>query len=185
MTAEPEPPHDVATALAPVVDKLTKDGCTVTVDEQGTDRAHITVATDTRSCQVRLIPHPTADAPTPLIWAIGTVTGDDTTAFTSVASEIDGCTITEPAAQIAWAILDHLRRPTLDEHLAWCRERALAELDANNPDATINALSSMISDLGKHPGGARHPALPNLMMLSATGIHEEPEQVRSLIEQVR
>ncbi len=36
------------------------------------------------------------------------------------------------------------------EHMAWCKERALAELefDSSNP---ANAVSSMVSDLAKHP----------------------------------
>lgn len=38
--------------------------------------------------------------------------------------------------------------PTRAEHLAWCRRRALAFLDAGD---LTNAVASMQSDLSKHP----------------------------------
>lgn len=43
---------------------------------------------------------------------------------------------------------------TRTEHLKWCKERAIAELDyyGNNSEGFKNALVSMASDLGKHEG---------------------------------
>jgi uncharacterized membrane-anchored protein len=37
---------------------------------------------------------------------------------------------------------------TRDEHLEWCKKRALEYVDA---DELMNAVTSMGSDLGKHP----------------------------------
>lgn len=37
---------------------------------------------------------------------------------------------------------------TRAEHMAWCKERALGELDFSGP---VDCLASMASDLGKHP----------------------------------
>lgn len=47
---------------------------------------------------------------------------------------------------------------TRSEHLAWCKERALAELDGHPQDGTAicSALASMFSDLRKHPDTAAH-----------------------------
>lgn len=39
---------------------------------------------------------------------------------------------------------------TWAEHLAWCKSRALAYVEAGD---TEGAIASMSSDLGKHPGG--------------------------------
>jgi len=57
---------------------------------------------------------------------------------------------------------------TRNEHLAWCKERALAEL----PDCT-NAVASMISDLIKHP------AFENTMTMTmaSVGFMEIPRGV--------
>ena len=41
-------------------------------------------------------------------------------------------------------------RPTRQEHIAWCKQRALAYLDLDVADPT-HAVTSMVSDLGKHP----------------------------------
>jgi hypothetical protein len=43
---------------------------------------------------------------------------------------------------------------TRDEHLAWCKQRALEYLDNNDPR---NAFTSMLSDLCKHPELENHP----------------------------
>lgn len=42
---------------------------------------------------------------------------------------------------------------TRAEHLAWCKGRALVELEyyGDNPNSYRNALASMASNLGKHP----------------------------------
>jgi hypothetical protein len=43
-----------------------------------------------------------------------------------------------------------------DEHLEWCKRRALEYLDSGD---TKNAFTSMLSDVRKHPGGAKHVGL--------------------------
>ena len=44
---------------------------------------------------------------------------------------------------------------TRDEHLAWCKQRALEYADRGD---TTNAVASMMSDLGKHPETENHGA---------------------------
>ncbi len=48
---------------------------------------------------------------------------------------------------------------TRDQHLAWCKERAHAEYayyKVNEPAAAVrHAVTSMLSDLGKHPETAK------------------------------
>ena len=41
---------------------------------------------------------------------------------------------------------------TRDEHLAECKRRALEYLDAGDPR---EAFTSMLSDIGKHPGNSK------------------------------
>lgn len=43
---------------------------------------------------------------------------------------------------------------TRDEHLEWCKKRALEYLDAGDLN---NAFTSMLSDLNKHPELENHP----------------------------
>jgi len=47
-----------------------------------------------------------------------------------------------------------MERATRAEHLQWCKDRAIAYL----PDAAT-AYTSFMSDMGKHPETADHPAL--------------------------
>jgi hypothetical protein len=54
---------------------------------------------------------------------------------------------------------------TRAEHLAWCKDRALAYL----PDDPQQALASMISDLRKHPETERHSAIDLGAMLIMGG----------------
>ena len=54
---------------------------------------------------------------------------------------------------------------TRAEHLDWCKRRALQYLDAGDPR---NAITSMLSDLGKHPETeAEGKAMSGLGMLYA------------------
>jgi hypothetical protein len=50
---------------------------------------------------------------------------------------------------------------TRDEHLAWCKRRALEYVDAGDP---TNAVTSMASDLKSHPD-TDNPALNGLVMI--------------------
>lgn len=54
-----------------------------------------------------------------------------------------------------------------EEHLKWCKERAIAEYDFYTGDAekTRQGLTSMMSDLGKHDG-TRSPSLNALCMMN-------------------
>ena len=54
---------------------------------------------------------------------------------------------------------------TREEHLAWCKERALAYLADHD---VRNAITSMLSDLGKHPecaGAGEKMALFGMMII--------------------
>lgn len=56
---------------------------------------------------------------------------------------------------------------TRDEHLQWCKDRALAYVDAGDLN---NAVASMTSDLNKHPETAPNAFLMLLgMQYSAAG----------------
>lgn len=70
---------------------------------------------------------------------------------------------------------------TREEHLAWGKERALAYL----PGDPINALTSMLSDIEKHPETSS-PALATLtVQLMALGSLSTPEDARRHIEGFR
>jgi hypothetical protein len=68
---------------------------------------------------------------------------------------------------------------TRSQHIAWCKERALAELEAGNLD---DAFLSMMSDLSKHSDAIS----PEIALLSTTlftqGHLKTPEQMRHWIE---
>lgn len=72
-----------------------------------------------------------------------------------------------------------------DQHVAWAKGRALAELDAGGPRAAANAIASIQSDLGKHPETAGHTALPLMGMLAAQGQMSTEAQVRKFVVGVR
>lgn len=68
---------------------------------------------------------------------------------------------------------------TRDEHLAWCKERALEYLPAD----PSQAFASMMSDIRKHDELADHPAIQlgvGLMMMP--GWIDNPAEVRKFIE---
>lgn len=68
---------------------------------------------------------------------------------------------------------------TRDEHLAWCKARALEYVDRGNLDA---AWTSMLSDLGKHPETRGHAAIELGSMMMFTGNLNQPQQMRDFIE---
>ena len=55
---------------------------------------------------------------------------------------------------------------TREEHLEWCKQRAREYCERGD---TINALTSMFSDLGKHPETADHIGIKLGLMLIAVG----------------
>jgi hypothetical protein len=64
---------------------------------------------------------------------------------------------------------------TRDEHLAWCKKRALEYLPGN----PVEAMGSMMSDLKKHPELEHHPGLMIAPMFY--GAHSDPQAVRRWI----
>ncbi len=66
---------------------------------------------------------------------------------------------------------------TREEHLAWCKARALEYL----PAEPQQALTSMWSDLETHPETAGHGANELGMMMLMSGLLKSPSQVRNFI----
>lgn len=64
------------------------------------------------------------------------------------------------------------------DHMAWCKQRALAYL----PDDPESAITSMLSDLGKHEATRDHAAIRLTMMLMIGGHLSSADQVRQHIE---
>ena len=67
---------------------------------------------------------------------------------------------------------------TRQEHLDWCKQRALEILDTGD---ISQAYASMVSDLGKHPETEGHPAIQLGMMLMLGGNITE-KQIREFID---
>ncbi len=63
-----------------------------------------------------------------------------------------------------------------EEHLAWCKKRALEYLPGN----PLEAMTSMMSDLQKHPELENHIGLQIAPMFY--GAHHDERQVRRWIE---
>ena len=67
---------------------------------------------------------------------------------------------------------------TREEHLQWCKDRALEYVDAGDLN---NALVSMLSDLGKHPETAGHSAMELGLVLTLVGQLSTPDEMRKFI----
>lgn len=71
---------------------------------------------------------------------------------------------------------------TREEHLAWCKQRALEYCNRGDP---VNAITSMLSDIRKHPE-TDSPALTQMTMgLLMIGELRTVEQARRHIEGFR
>lgn len=68
---------------------------------------------------------------------------------------------------------------TRRQHLDWCKERALAELE-NGP--THLAFASMASDMRKHPETAGHIAIELGMQMLVAGFLSTKAEMREFIE---
>lgn len=68
------------------------------------------------------------------------------------------------------------------EHVAWAKQRALAELDAGGPRAEVNAMASITSDLGKHPETVGHAGITMMTMQAAAGLFKRPGSLREFIQ---
>jgi hypothetical protein len=65
------------------------------------------------------------------------------------------------------------------QHLEWCKKRALAYVDQGHLQQT---LSSMISDLRKHPETVGHPGIALALGRMAFGDLTTKDQAREFIE---
>jgi len=68
---------------------------------------------------------------------------------------------------------------TRDEHLAWCKQRALELVDAGD---LTGAFASMGSDLNKHPETENHVGVQLGMGLLMIGDLSTPDKMRRFIE---
>lgn len=68
---------------------------------------------------------------------------------------------------------------TRQEHLQWCKQRALEYCEAGD---TTNAFASMTSDLSKHPETENHPAIQLGMMLLMSGHLSSQIEMKKFIE---
>lgn len=66
-----------------------------------------------------------------------------------------------------------------EEHLAWCKSRALEYVDRGD---TTEALGSMFSDLRKHPDLADHSAIELGFLMMLGGQLSDPDAARKFIE---
>lgn len=65
-----------------------------------------------------------------------------------------------------------------EEHLAWCKERALKYVDHQDYK---NAIASMCSDLRKHPETENHSGAQIGLLLAISGHLNTEHQVRNWI----
>ena len=68
---------------------------------------------------------------------------------------------------------------TRSEHLEWCKQRAREYCDRGD---AMNALTSMFSDLEKHPETAGHKRSGIGLMLLMIGGLREPSEARRFID---
>jgi hypothetical protein len=68
---------------------------------------------------------------------------------------------------------------TRDEHLAWCKQRALEYVERGD---LKNAFASMASDMNKHPDTANSPVWGLGMQLLINGHLSTEKKMRDFIE---
>ncbi len=68
---------------------------------------------------------------------------------------------------------------TRAEHLEWCKQRAREYFDRGD---AMNGLTSMFSDLEKHPETADHKGTHIGIMLMMTGGLRDPSEARKFID---
>lgn len=68
---------------------------------------------------------------------------------------------------------------TREQHLAWCKERAIRELEHGD---ISGAYASMASDLGKHPETQGHAAIQLGMMMLMGGQLSSAQDMRRFID---
>ena len=72
-----------------------------------------------------------------------------------------------------------MSEPTRQEHLQWCKDRALAYVDAGNPQ---EAYASMASDMTKHPETEHHAGIQLGLGLMMIGSLDTEAEMRKFIE---
>lgn len=70
-------------------------------------------------------------------------------------------------------------QPTREEHLQWCKQRAIQYCDAGD---TNQAFASMASDMSNHPETSDHIALGLGMVMMIGGNLKSPTAMRKFIE---
>jgi len=68
---------------------------------------------------------------------------------------------------------------TREQHLAWCKERAIEYAEKG---AVQDAFASMASDLNKHPETQDHAGIQLGMMMLMAGQLSSPPEMRRFIE---
>jgi hypothetical protein len=68
---------------------------------------------------------------------------------------------------------------TRDEHIAWCKNRALEYLTLSDP---ASAFASMVNDLNNHPETKNHPGIKMGTMLLINGHLSTLHEMRRFIE---
>ena len=68
---------------------------------------------------------------------------------------------------------------TREEHLNWCKERALEYVEKGD---VTNAYASMVSDLNKHPETSGHPAIELGVMLMMSQNLNTKDEMKKFIE---
>jgi hypothetical protein len=68
---------------------------------------------------------------------------------------------------------------TRAEHLTFCKQRANEYIDQGD---IPNAVTSMASDLGKHPETEGHPGITLGMMMLMSGNLSDPREARRFID---
>lgn len=70
---------------------------------------------------------------------------------------------------------------TRDEHIKWCKERAIEEMNFY-PDKPWQGVVSMMSDLGKHPETVNHPGIMMGASMMLIGKLKTRQQVADFIK---
>lgn len=74
-----------------------------------------------------------------------------------------------------------MTEPTRGEHLAWCKQRALAELGSGSPAQISAAWFSMVSDLRKHPETTTHDSILPGTILATNGHLDTKDQMEQFL----
>lgn len=71
---------------------------------------------------------------------------------------------------------------TREEHMRWCKERALEYLKPGPYFSVDEAMASMLSDLGKHDETRNHVAGELMLRMRMAGKLNTPSEMKKFIE---